>query len=102
MSTVRPAAVAGSFYPGDPRTLSAQLGELLAAPAEPAESGSTLKAVIVPHAGYVYSGAVAARAYDALAGARSMTRSIPTAAIRMSISSCSAVRIIRSSRSGKS
>ena len=76
MPTVRPAAVAGAFYPGDPRTLSAQLGELLAAPAEPAEAGKALKAVIVPHAGYVYSGAVAARAYDALSAARDRVRRV--------------------------
>ncbi len=75
MPTVRPAAVAGAFYPGDPGTLTAQLGELLASPAAAGESGNAPKAVIVPHAGYIYSGAVAARAYEALAGARdSVTR----------------------------
>ena len=68
MSTVRPAAVAGAFYPGDPQALAAQLGELLASAS--GEAGETPKAVIVPHAGYVYSGAVAARAYEALAPAR--------------------------------
>ena len=76
MSTVRPAAVAGAFYPGDPRTLSAQLGQFLEGPAEPAEAGYALKAVIVPHAGYIYSGAVAARAYDALAAARDRVRRV--------------------------
>ena len=76
MSTVRPAAVAGAFYPGDPRALGAQLGELLAGPAEPAEAGNSLKAVIVPHAGYVYSGAVAARAYDALFTERDRVRRV--------------------------
>jgi MEMO1 family protein len=74
MPTVRPAAVAGAFYPGDPRALAAQLGELLASPAA-GETGNAPKAVIVPHAGYIYSGAVAARAYQALAAARnSVTR----------------------------
>ena len=76
MSTIRPAAVAGAFYPGDPRVLGAQLDQLLAGPVESAESGSTLKAVIVPHAGYVYSGAVAARAYEALAAARDRVRRV--------------------------
>jgi AmmeMemoRadiSam system protein B/AmmeMemoRadiSam system protein A len=76
MSTVRPAAVAGAFYPGDPRTLSAQLGQFLQGPAEPAAAGYALKAVIVPHAGYIYSGAVAARAYDALAAARDRVRRV--------------------------
>ena len=63
MPTVRPAAVAGAFYPGDPQVLTAQLGELLGAPDAGAEAANAPKAVIVPHAGYVYSGAVAARAY---------------------------------------
>ena len=75
MPTVRPAAVAGAFYPGDPQVLTAQLGELLGAPDAGAEAANAPKAVIVPHAGYVYSGAVAARAYEALAAARdSVTR----------------------------
>ena len=73
MSTVRPAAVAGAFYPGEPHALAAQLGELLAP--TPGAPAGVPKAVIVPHAGYVYSGAVAARAYEALAAARdSVTR----------------------------
>ena len=70
MSTVRPAAVAGAFYPGDPLALAAQLGEFLASPAPGGEANGVPKAVIVPHAGYVYSGAIAARAYEALAPAR--------------------------------
>jgi len=76
MPTVRPAAVAGTFYPGDPRALAAQLGELLGGPVETAEAGNALKAVIVPHAGYVYSGAVAARAYEALAAARDRVKRV--------------------------
>jgi len=76
MSTVRPAAVAGAFYPGDPRALSAQLGQYLEGTAEPSAAGYGLKAVIVPHAGYVYSGAVAARAYDALSAARDRVRRV--------------------------
>ena len=73
MATVRPAAVAGAFYPGDPRALAAQLGELLASPAR---GGEAPKAVIVPHAGYIYSGAVAARAYEALAPARDSVKRV--------------------------
>jgi AmmeMemoRadiSam system protein B len=69
MSSVRPAAVAGSFYPGDARTLARALDDLLAAAPSPA--GQVLpKAVIAPHAGYVYSGPVAARAYACLAPGR--------------------------------
>lgn len=63
METVRPPAVAGTFYPGNPAVLRQMVDELLAeAPAEGAEP----KAVIVPHAGYVYSGPVAASAYARL------------------------------------
>ena len=63
MPGVRPAAVAGSFYPGDPGRLRAQVGELLAG--VPGHSGAP-KALIAPHAGYVYSGPVAATAFAAL------------------------------------
>jgi hypothetical protein len=63
---IRSPAVADLFYPGTPPELRATLGRLLAradAPAAPAP----VKALIVPHAGYVYSGALAARAYARLA-----------------------------------
>lgn len=63
MTIVRPPAVAGAFYSADPDRLRAELGELLFA--EP-EGGPAPKALIVPHAGYVYSGPVAARAYARL------------------------------------
>lgn len=62
---VRPAAVAGSFYPSDPDRLRAQVGELLAG--APGHSGAP-KALIAPHAGYVYSGRVAAIAFAMLRG----------------------------------
>jgi len=58
--TRRPA-VAGMFYPSDPAELNAMLDEMLAE-ARPIDS-PTPKAIIVPHAGYVYSGPVAATAY---------------------------------------
>lgn len=61
---VRPAAVAGAFYPGSATSLRRQVDELLAtAPAE----ATPCKALIVPHAGYVYSGPIAATAYARLA-----------------------------------
>ena len=71
-STVRPAAVAGLFYPGDAQTLSATVDNLLSRP----HAGRGLpKALIVPHAGYVYSGAVAGQAYGSLGNAaRSLRR----------------------------
>ena len=60
MTTIRPAAVAGQFYPDDADELQAQLGEFLAAVHA---SGARPKAIIAPHAGYVYSGPVAASVY---------------------------------------
>jgi len=62
MARARPPAVAGSFYPADPAELREQVSRLLAA----AAAGPQPKAVIVPHAGYVYSGAVAASAFRRL------------------------------------
>jgi len=65
MSTVRPAAVAGMFYPDNAKTLAQDLDGLLA------DAGSRViglvpKALIVPHAGYIYSGPIAASAYALL------------------------------------
>ena len=62
---VRPAAVAGTFYPAEAAALTAQLGGLLNAAADQSAKRAP-KAIIVPHAGYVYSGATAARAYARL------------------------------------
>jgi MEMO1 family protein len=70
MSSVRPAAVAGMFYPADPRTLAAEVDDLLGGVEQPTPRLAYPKALIVPHAGYVYSGGVAAHAYDELAAAR--------------------------------
>lgn len=66
MPTIRPPAVAGMFYPGSPRELRSNVEELLR-DASPA-GGPSPKAVIAPHAGYVYSGPIAATAFQALAG----------------------------------
>ncbi len=63
MPAVRHPAVAGLFYPGEPNVLSRDVRALLAA-ASPCSL--TPKALIVPHAGYIYSGAIAASAYAAL------------------------------------
>lgn len=67
--TVRPPAVAGQFYPADPAELRADLRRLLYE-AAPRESPPAPKALIAPHAGYVYSGPVAATAYARLAPLR--------------------------------
>lgn len=68
MNPIRPAAVAGRFYPENPRELEASVRGYLAE-AKPADA-SIPKAIIAPHAGYVYSGAVAATAYARLIPAR--------------------------------
>jgi AmmeMemoRadiSam system protein B len=61
---VRPAAVAGRFYPADPVALAALVDGLLVA-GRPSARRPT--AVVAPHAGYRYCGAVAATAYAQLA-----------------------------------
>jgi AmmeMemoRadiSam system protein B len=67
MSDVRRPAVAGLFYPGRADILERTVRELLdAAP----DSGPVPKALILPHAGYVYSGAVAASGYRRIERAR--------------------------------
>jgi AmmeMemoRadiSam system protein B len=58
--------VAGFFYPEDPAELSAQIDGMLAA-AAPAPGQRAPKALVVPHAGTVYSGPIAASAYARLA-----------------------------------
>jgi AmmeMemoRadiSam system protein B len=65
MSTTRPPAVAGSFYPGDPSALAAEVTAYLAAGRAPAATPP--KAIIAPHAGYLYSGAIAASGYARVA-----------------------------------
>ena len=65
-TAIRPPAVAGSFYPGDPASLRADLTACLAVQPAPTPAG-LLKAIIVPHAGYVYSGSTAGKAYALLA-----------------------------------
>lgn len=59
--TVRLPAVAGRFYPADPAALRNLINTLLAQAAPAA--GPVPKAIIAPHAGYIYSGPIAASAY---------------------------------------
>ncbi len=68
MTSVRYPAVAGMFYPDDPVELDEMIRTFLAA-AKKAE-GPVPKAIIAPHAGYIYSGPVAASAYRRLLPAR--------------------------------
>jgi len=66
----RPAAVAGLFYPRDPRDLAREVRALLATATGRAPPTGNIKAIIVPHAGYIYSGPVAASAYSLLRNRR--------------------------------
>lgn len=65
MTAIRPAAVAGFFYPGKADELKNTLARMLAAADVPPDAPAP-KALIVPHAGYIYSGACAAQAYARL------------------------------------
>lgn len=69
MNPIREAAVARAFYPGDPELLREAVAHYLQEAAE--ESSADLserppKVLVVPHAGYIYSGPVAATAYARL------------------------------------
>jgi MEMO1 family protein len=64
---VRSPGVAGSFYPADPHELTTMMDGMLAKAAPPPIEG-TILAVVAPHAGYEYSGPVAAYTYGALKG----------------------------------
>lgn len=73
-TSVRPAAVAGLFYPEDPQELQAMVSDYLRHAPSPA--GEAPRALIVPHAGYVYSGPIAAAAYASITSLRSTLRRI--------------------------
>ena len=67
MTTTRRAAVAGMFYPADPRELREMVQGYLA---QAEKQDSFPKAVISPHAGFIYSGPVAASVYARLSAGR--------------------------------
>ena len=75
--TIRPPAVAGTFYQDRPEALRASIDALLLAAQTAAPlADRPAKAVIVPHAGYIYSGPIAARLYARLAPFASQYRRI--------------------------
>ncbi|MDH3319662.1 MAG: AmmeMemoRadiSam system protein B [Betaproteobacteria bacterium] len=76
MSQVRPAAVAGMFYPRDALVLQREVADLIDGVENLAPRFGHPKALIVPHAGYIYSGPVAARAYDELAAGRGIVKRV--------------------------
>lgn len=75
MASIRPPAVAGMFYPGDAAELDSAVNGYLAGVAL-GDGAAVPKAVIAPHAGYVYSGALAAEAYARLAPARDIIKRV--------------------------
>ena len=76
MSTIRPPAVAGAFYPADPQALQGEVDELLDGVESFEPRFGHPKVLIVPHAGYIYSGGVAAHAYNELLGARGLIQRV--------------------------
>lgn len=64
---LRPAGAAGGFYPADPSALTAMMNQMLTRVTLPKIDGKIVAAV-VPHAGYQYSGPVAAYTYAAIKG----------------------------------
>ena len=75
-ATARPAAVAGAFYPRNAARLGAEIAEMLDGVGSLEPKFGFPKVLIVPHAGYIYSGAVAAHAYDELAAARGIVKRV--------------------------
>ncbi|HEY6641561.1 AmmeMemoRadiSam system protein B [Povalibacter sp.] len=74
-TSTRPAAVAGLFYPGDAGELRDAVTQYLQS--SPDDSlRAPPKALIVPHAGYVYSGTVAGAAYASIAARRQSIRRV--------------------------
>lgn len=84
-SRVRTPAVAGLFYPKDAEELSHSVEAFLSDPVTPDEEltssdgpirGGAPKALIAPHAGYIYSGSVAAKAYRSVSSRADLLRRI--------------------------
>ncbi|MEP4379548.1 MAG: AmmeMemoRadiSam system protein B [Alphaproteobacteria bacterium] len=61
---IRPAAIAGTFYPAEPDALTRMVDACMAGARD---NGLAPKALIAPHAGYIYSGPIAASAYQTVA-----------------------------------
>ncbi|HKC42433.1 MAG TPA: AmmeMemoRadiSam system protein B [Burkholderiales bacterium] len=76
MSPVRPAAVAGTFYPGNGPELGRDVLALLEETGEATLAPGIPKGLIVPHAGYIYSGPVAANAYVLLKPATGIVKRV--------------------------
>lgn len=73
---VRRPAVAGSFYPAEADGLREAIHHAFAGARPSAADAPVPKAIVVPHAGYPYSGPIAASAYQRIAPARSTVRRV--------------------------
>ncbi|HET7157844.1 MAG TPA: AmmeMemoRadiSam system protein B [Burkholderiales bacterium] len=78
MASVRPAAIAGTFYPGNRDELARGVNAMLAAakPVASPPTPATPKAIIAPHAGYIYSGPIAASIYALIAPMRTRIKRV--------------------------
>ncbi len=76
MTQPRQPAVAGMFYPAGPDILRHDIARMLREAKLPTGPVLTPKALLVPHAGYVYSGPIAAAAYALLAPLRGQIRRV--------------------------
>lgn len=73
-AVIRPPAVAGTFYPGNPAHLEAMVRQFLAEATRP--SFNSVRAVIAPHAGYIYSGPIAGCAFKVWEGVPQRPRTV--------------------------
>jgi AmmeMemoRadiSam system protein B len=73
---IRAAAVAGVFYPGEAGKLSRDIQRMLKETAQVKTPPGVIKALIVPHAGYIYSGPIAASAFAQLIPFRNVIRRV--------------------------
>ncbi|WP_114088467.1 AmmeMemoRadiSam system protein B [Thalassospira profundimaris] len=76
MTVIRPAAIAGRFYPADAQTLRSTIASLMAQAGQPGADAASPKAIIVPHAGLVYSGTIAADGFATILPAADSIRRI--------------------------
>jgi AmmeMemoRadiSam system protein B/AmmeMemoRadiSam system protein A len=76
MAKIRSPAVAGMFYPGEQSVLAQDVEAMLDEANERPLGPGFPKALIVPHAGYIYSGPIAANAYALLKSARGIVRRV--------------------------
>ena len=76
LGSVRRPAVAGLFYPAAADDLRAAVRQAFAGAVPVADGAPVPEAIVVPHAGYIYSGAIAASAYARIVSARSTIRRV--------------------------